>query len=68
MILSVIGMPLKKAAELFDKHGMTYTVSRTSPTRDFFKTDESKIRVIRARQNEDGSFCLTVASEQQSTI
>lgn len=41
--------------------GTAYRSNLTRPTRDFFKTDEELLYVIRAKSGEDGILEITLA-------
>ena len=50
----ILALPWQEAEELLQKSGISYEWEITRPTRDFFKTDESRLYVLRVREHEQG--------------
>ena len=49
-----IGRSQAEAQQLLRAAGLSFTEEITRPTRDFFKTDESRLYVLRVREQEQG--------------
>ena len=50
----ILALPWQEVEELLQKSGISYEWEITRPTRDFFKTDESRLYVLRVREQEQG--------------
>ena len=50
----ILALPWQEAEELLQKAGIYYEWEITRPTRDFFKTDESRLYVLRVQEYEQG--------------
>jgi hypothetical protein len=57
----VIGRPLPEAESILREADIPYTVEVSRPIRDFFKTDDSCLYVVRQRQL-DNSLALIVSA------
>ena len=60
---SLTAKPFAEAKAELDGEGINYTTEITRPTRDFFKTDENNLYVVRVKQ-ADGRLLLTLAGKQ----
>ena len=50
----ILALPWQEAEGLLQEAGISYAWEITRPTRDFFKTDESRLYVLRVREQEQG--------------
>ena len=50
----LLALPWIEAEKLLQEAGISYEWEITRPTRDFFKTDESRLYVLRVREHEQG--------------
>ncbi len=57
----ILGLPWREAEVMLKNTGTAYRSNLTRPTRDFFKTDEELLYVIRAKSGEDGILEITLA-------
>ena len=53
MSLSSVGFKLDEVARILKEREVKFTVCRTHPTRNFFQTDESDLRVAREQTAAD---------------
>ena len=65
---STVGFSLADATAMLSERGAKFAVSHIKPQRSVFKIDESRWRVVREQTTDDGTYVLTVAAEQQSTL
>ena len=65
--LLTIGRTLADAEKILSSRGLAFVTDKTEATRDFFKTDDGDLRVVREWQRDDGVFVLTLAAKQLST-
>lgn len=57
-----IGRPWEEAEAMLRTAGLAYVTEMTRPTRDFFKTDETSLFVVRQRELAGGILQLTLAA------
>ena len=50
----LVALPWEEAEGLLQEAGVAYEWEITRPTRDFFKTDESRLYVLRVQEHEQG--------------
>ena len=50
----ILALPWQEAEGLLQEEGISYAWEITRPTRDFFKTDESRLYVLRVREHGQG--------------
>ena len=60
--LRFAGRPFAEVQAELDAAGSSYQTEITRPTRDFFKTDERCLYVVRERKLPDGTLGLTLAA------
>ena len=65
MIPDVLGRPLDEAEHLLAQAGCAWQTEITRPVRDFFKTDNTCLYVVRVREQADGTIMLTLAAKQR---
>ena len=65
MIPDVLGRPLDEAEHLLAQAGCAWQTEITRPVRDFFKTDEHCLYVVRQKTLPQGSVMLTLAAKQR---
>lgn len=61
---NLIGRPWAEAKALLEQEGVPYQTEITRPTRDFFKTDENCLYVVRAIMRE-GELLITLVGKQK---
>lgn len=61
----VLARPLSEAEQMLREKGCAWTTEITRPTRDFFKTDENCLYVVREKILSDGKILLTLAAKQR---
>ena len=61
----ILARPLAEAEALLRKAGRSWQTEITRPTRDFFKTDETCLYVVREKILSDGEILLTLAAKQR---
>ena len=59
----ILARPLAEAEALLREAGRSWQITR--PTRDFFKTDNTCLYVVRVREQADGTIMLTLAAKQR---
>lgn len=64
MTVDFVGRPFAEAEACLRAGGVDYATEITRPVRDFFKTDEKNLYVVRERQSPDGRLLLTLAGKQ----
>ena len=57
-----IGRPQHEAEALLEAAGLSFEEEITRPTRDFFKTNENYLYVLRERKNPEGSLQFVLAA------
>ena len=67
MIPDVLGRPLDEAEHLLAQAGCAWQTEITRPVRDFFKTDERCLYVVRERELPDGTLALVLAASLQTS-
>ncbi|WP_302610436.1 RNA-3-phosphate cyclase [uncultured Mitsuokella sp.] len=65
MTPDVLARSLPEAEQMLSAAGCRYTTEITRPTRDFFKTDETCLYVVREKILSDGEILLTLAAKQR---
>ena len=65
MTPDVIGRPWTEAESMLTSAHCCYQTEITRPTRDFFKTDNTCLYVVRVRERADGTIMLTLAAKQR---
>ena len=65
MTSDVIGRPWIEAEVMLKSAGCHYQMEITRPTRDFFKTDNTCLYVVRVREQADDTIMLTLAAKQR---
>lgn len=66
--LSYVGRPFSSVEpELRAAGTPPYQLERTRPVRDFFKTDERCLYVVRERKLPDGTLVLVLAASLQTS-
>lgn len=63
----IIALSWAEAEGLLQANGCRYTTEITRPTRDFFKTDESRLYVVKAARKAD-MILVTLAAKQKSCV
>lgn len=63
MIPDILARPQEEAETLLRETGISHTFEITRPTRHFFKTDDSRLYVVRVRE-EGKSLLVTLAAKQ----
>lgn len=63
----IIALPWAEAERRLIEAGCRYTTEITRPTRDFFKTDESRLYTVRVRRHEN-ELLVTLAAKQQPCV
>ena len=59
---SHIGRPWREVEAELRQSGLRYVSEITRPTRDFFKTNENYLYVLRERKNPEGSLQFVLAA------
>ena len=67
MTPDVLARPLAEAESLLREAGRSWQTEITRPTRDFFKTDERCLYVVRERELPDGTLALVLAASLQTS-
>ena len=65
--LSYVGRPFSSVEPELRAAGTPYQLERTRPVRDFFKTDERCLYVVRARELPDGTRAPVLAASLQTS-
>ena len=65
MTPDVLARPLAEAASLLREAGRSWQTEITRPTRDFFKTDNTCLYVVRVREQAADTNMLTLAAKQR---
>ena len=65
MTPDVLARPLAEAESLLREAGRSWQTEITRPTRDFFKTDNTCLYVVRVREQADGTIMLPLAAKQR---
>ena len=65
--LSYVGRPFSSVEPELRAAGTPYQLERTRPVRDFFKTDERCLYVVRERELPDGTLALVLAASLQTS-
>lgn len=63
----IIALPWAEAEDLLQTNGCRYITEITRPTRDFFKTDESRLYVVKAVCKAE-MLLVTLAAKQKSCV
>lgn len=63
----IIALPWAEAEKRLIAVGCRYTTEITRPTRDFFKTDESRLYTVRVQRHEN-ELLVTLAAKQQPCV
>lgn len=66
-IPDIIALPWAEAEKRLKAAGCRYTTEITRPTRDFFKTDESRLYTVRVRRHEN-ELLVTLAAKQRPCV
>ena len=67
MTPDVLARPLAEAESLLREAGRSWQTEITRPTRDFFKTDNTCLYVVRERELPDGTLALVLAASLQTS-
>ena len=67
MAYDAVGLPWTEAAWQLTESGCRFQTEITRPTRDFFKTDERCLYVVRERELPDGTLALVLAASLQTS-
>ena len=65
MTPDILARPLAEAEAMLREAGRSWQMEITRPTRDFFKTDNTCLYVVRVRERADGTIMLTLAAKQR---
>ena len=65
--LSYVGRPFSKVEAELKGAGISYQTEITRPTRDFFKTEERCLYVVREQRATDGTLRLVLAARLQAS-
>ena len=65
--LSYVGRPFSEVEAELKGAGISYQTEITRPTRDFFKTEERCLYVVRERELPDGTLALVLAASLQTS-
>ena len=65
--LSYVGRPFSEVEAELKGAGISYQTEITRPTRDFFKTDERCLYVVRERKAPDDTLRLALAARLQAS-
>ena len=65
--LSYVGRPFSEVEAELETAGISYQTEITRPTRDFFKTEERCLYVVRERKAPDGTLRLALAARLQAS-
>ena len=65
--LSYVGRPFSEVEAELKGAGISYQTEITRPTRDFFKTEERCLYVVRERRATDGTLRLVLAARLQAS-
>jgi len=60
----LLALPFARAKALLGEKNLSFRTEITRPTRDFFKVDESRLYVVRVREQKKASVLLTLAAKQ----
>jgi len=65
--LRYVGRPFAEVQAELETAGLPYQTEITRPTRDYFKTDERCLYVVRERKLLDGTLALALAARLQAS-
>ena len=65
--LSYVGRPFSEVEAELKGAGISYQTEITRPTRDFFKTEERCLSVVRERKAPDDTLRLALAARLQAS-
>ena len=65
--LSYVGRPFSEVEAELKGAGISYQTEITRPTRDFFKTEERCLYVVRERKAPDDTLRLALAARRQAS-
>ncbi len=65
--LRYVGRPFSEVEAELKAAGISYQTEITRPTRDFFKTEERCLYVVRERELTDGTLRLVLAARLQAS-
>ena len=65
MTPDILARPFAEAEAMLREAGRPWQTEITRPTRDFFKTDEHCLYVVRQRDLPQGIIMLTLAAKQR---
>ena len=65
--LRYVGRPFSEVEVELKAAGISYQTEITRPTRDFFKTEECCLYVVREREHTDGTLRLALAARLQAS-
>ena len=65
--LSYVGRPFSEVEAELETAGISYQTEITRPTRDFFKTEERCLYVVRERKAPDDTLRLALAARLQAS-
>ena len=65
--LLFVGRPFAEVQAELETAGLPYQTEITRPTRDYFKTDERCLYVVRERELPDGTLALALAARLQAS-
>lgn len=65
--LSYVGRPFSEVEAELETAGISYQTEITRPTRDFFKTEERCLYVVREQRAPDGTLRLALAARLQAS-
>ena len=65
--LRYVGRPFSEVEVELKAAGISYQTEITRPTRDFFKTEERCLYVVRERELTDGTLRLVLAARLQAS-
>ncbi len=66
-MIDVVGRPLAEAEALLQAAGINYATTVSRPTRDFFKTDEKCLYIVRQKLH-DGTLQLVLAARLRKEV
>ena len=64
---SYVGRPFSEVEAELETAGISYQTEITRPTRDFFKTEERCLYVVRERKAPDDTLRLALAARLQAS-
>lgn len=66
--MDLVGLPLSEAIACLKDANYSYTISKTIPTRDYFKVDDDQLYVVRQHVQEANTYFLMTAAKMRKEV